>query len=134
MPESAVGQIEQGRPVGRPRVHDFEDSLQTNIEIDNRPGSALEHQPVLSRVPPAMGYSPRQPNRLARLRLPPPAAEHEGEGAGNDDTFFVLIEVDVQRWALPLRREGAPDLQNRDPVLPPAPKPENFANVPVFPP
>lgn len=79
-----------------------------------------------------MGHSARQPHRLARPRLPPLAAQHEGEGAGDDDTFFIFIKMNVQGWALPMRREGAPDLEDRDSVLPPAPELEDFAGVPVF--
>jgi len=97
-------QIDQRRSIRRTRVYNLKHGLEITIQIYRRTHVALESQRLISVIPPAMWHSMRQPYGLARSKGYPLAFDLGRQSASDDQSFFVLDVVDMQRRTLAMRR------------------------------
>jgi hypothetical protein len=132
MPQGNVGQVEQRRLVRSARVHDLEDGLQIPIQVNDRTYLSLEHEGIISPIPPSMGYASRQVHALAGPCISALAADHRRQGAGGNQPFLILKVMNVQRGAVAMRRQRASQLKDEFPSLLLPPKLEDLAGVAVL--
>ena len=132
MPQGDVCQIEQRRPVRRPRVHDLKYGLQVSIQINDRTRPALECQWLIPLIPPAMRYPTWELHGLAWPCLDALATDLRGQGAGCHHSILILEVMNVQRGALLMRGQAPPEAEDQLPILRLPPKLEDLAGVPVL--
>ena len=114
----------------RAGVEHFEERLKVSVQIDRGRSDALEYQFRVAVIPPTM-LAPGGKTRVAAgLHLKSLSVQGSGEDAGNHFAMFVLGEMDVERWALAVRRERSRQMQFFDAVhIPDTTERELFAGV-----
>jgi hypothetical protein len=132
MPQGNVGEVEQRRLVRSAGVHDLEDGLQIPIQVNDRTYLSLEHEEIISPVPPSMSYAPRQVHALAGPCISALAADHCRQCAGGNHPFLILKVMNVQRGAVAMRRQRTSQLKDEFPSLLLPPKLEDLAGVAIL--
>lgn len=114
----------------RAGVDHFEERLKVSVQIDCGRRDALEHQFLVAVIPPTMLAPDGKTRVAAGLHLNRLSVQRSGEDAGNHFALFVLGEMDVERRALPMRRERSRQMQFFDAVrIPDTTERESFAIV-----
>jgi len=131
MPQGDMGQIEQRRSVRRACVHHLEHGLKVTIQVNCRPRVALEAEWLVAVIPPSVWDAMWEPYGFARSKGESLTIDLRGQGARSDHSLFILDVMNVQRGALPMRRQGAPESQHRFPVARLTSDLQNLTGVPV---
>jgi hypothetical protein len=131
MPQQEMREIEQRRSIRWTCVDDFEDRLQEAIEIRVRPRVTIEPQQFITAVPPPVWKAVRKQHGLSLFEGQLPTADLRGQDARSDDPPFIFDVVNVQRRALAVRRQGAPELEHCFFVALLTPHIEHFTGVSV---
>jgi hypothetical protein len=113
-------------------VDHFEDGLQISVEVDDGTGQAIERQRLSPGIPPSMWDAARQSRHVARLYLDAVATDLRGQSTRSHDALLVFEVMDVHRWALSMRRQGASQLEERRSVLVTAAQLEDLAGMSVL--
>jgi hypothetical protein len=103
MPQGNVGQVEQRRLVRSARIHDLENGLQIPIEVNDGTNLPLEHEGIISPIPPSMRYASRQMHALTEPCVSALAADDRRQCAGGNHPFLILKMMNVQRGTVAMR-------------------------------
>jgi hypothetical protein len=131
MAQGDMGQIEQRRSVRWACVHDLEHGLKVTIQINCRPRVSLEDQQLIAVIPPSVWDAMWEPYGFARSKGQSLTIDLRRQGARSDHSLFILDVMNVQRRALPMRRQGAPNSQHHFPVALLTPDLQNLTGVPA---
>jgi hypothetical protein len=129
--QGEVGQIERRRSVGRAGVHDLEHGLEIAIQITSRPRVALEGEELIALIPPPMRDATWQPYGFTRPKGQPLPIDLRRQRASGDPALFIFQVMNMQRRALPSRRQSAPESEHDFSVALLTSDLEDLAGMPV---
>src|SRR4051794_25194025 len=104
--------VKERRPATRAGIDDREHAFQVRFEIAGRVRLALEYERLVARIPPAMPHAARKQSSFASTECDGLAVHGGGEPPADHYPALVLIDMDVHRGALAMRRQGAVEIQH----------------------
>ena len=132
MPPRGVRHIEQQRPIRRTAVEHVEHRLQIAIEVGDRRTSpattSWSSPPFHQRCAEPAGNVAASPCRDLYLSSVDPRRER----AGDDPARLGFLMMHVQRWALSMRRQRAPEREARLSIADEAPERQQFTGMTVL--
>ncbi len=100
-----MSHIEEQRATLGTSIHDLEDRLKVEVQVDQWPGEPLEDERLIPSVPPAVGHPARKAKILTRLTLDLKTTNRSRGSPRKDPTSLILPKVDVEWRPFGVRRK-----------------------------